>query len=183
MVILYGSDLVELYTSLMKMAEKHFHLDTDLIWLPIILLLAVHVVVGPVSAFIGIAAGQSLLKNTISISAGQTAKSLEPIKKQTTYFPFSTQWLILNILLLISSVLLHVYAPLWAWILLRCSQYSKNLIRVLLLLVFLISLCCFSFALRLMVYCGILFTHFVYYFLMVFVLASQVVYFIFHLIF
>ncbi len=82
MVILYGSFLVELYTSLMKMAEKHFHLDTDLIWLPIILLLAVHVVVGPVSAFIGIAAGQSLLKNTISISAGQTAKSLEPIKNK-----------------------------------------------------------------------------------------------------
>ncbi len=117
MVIFYGSNLVELYTSLMKMAEKHFRLETDLVWLPIILLLAVHVVMGLVSAFIGIAAGRSLLKNTLSASASQTTKSTEPMKKQTNYFAFSTYWLILNILLLISSLLLHVYAPLWVWIL------------------------------------------------------------------
>ncbi len=116
MIIFYGTDLVELYTSLMKMAEKQFHIETDLVWLPIFLLLLVHIIMGLISAFVGIKVGRKLLKNTYIAPENNTSIEALTMNKTSNDFLFSSRWLMINIVLLVSTLLLHVYAPLWVWI-------------------------------------------------------------------
>ncbi len=45
-IILYGSNIAEVYSNLLKMAQKQLNIQTDLVWLPIIILLIIFALFG-----------------------------------------------------------------------------------------------------------------------------------------
>ena len=45
-LIFYGADIVQIYTGLMKMAEKQLSMKVDLVWLPVVILVVVHILFG-----------------------------------------------------------------------------------------------------------------------------------------
>jgi len=53
-IIFYGSDIIEVYTDLLKYAQKQLDIKTDIVWLPIIILLGVYALFGLFAAATGI---------------------------------------------------------------------------------------------------------------------------------
>src|SRR5512133_1654548 len=43
-IIYYGSNIIDVYTNLLKMAQKQLNISTDIVWLPIIVLLVVYAI-------------------------------------------------------------------------------------------------------------------------------------------
>jgi nucleoside-triphosphatase THEP1 len=105
-IIFYGFDIVGLYTSLLKYAEKQFRIPIDMVWAPIILLLIIYCVMGILSAIIGIRVGRRLPERTIIET--QPVKKAFPRaeRKKDNNFNYSILWLIIDILLIPSSLVL-----------------------------------------------------------------------------
>jgi len=64
-IIFYGYNIVEVYTNLMKYAEKQLYLKFDAVWAPIVLLLVLYALFGVVSAIIGIRTGKKIVSNPL----------------------------------------------------------------------------------------------------------------------
>ena len=59
-IIFYGLNIVQLYTDLIKFAQKQFNIHFDIVWLPIIILLVIYCILGLISAVIGIKVGHNI---------------------------------------------------------------------------------------------------------------------------
>ncbi len=115
-IIFYGSNIIDIYANLMKMAEKQFHIETDLVWLPIFVLIAIHVASGLLAGIFGILAGKSLLKPNASLSDFDFAMHKPRRGQQVGDFKFSVIWLWLNIVLIIGSMMIFVFTPTLVWV-------------------------------------------------------------------
>lgn len=131
LILFYGSSLVDLYTSLMKMAGKYFQIESDLVWLPILILLGVHIAMGLLAGIAGIRLGGKLLEGRLQINPSQAAK-FEEKKRSDDAFEYSLLWLSINIALVITSLLVLSYGDVWLWlpysillILLWTSRYRQ----------------------------------------------------------
>ena len=65
-IIFYGSNIIEVYTNLLKLAQKQLNIQTDIVWLPIIILLIIFVLFGLFAGVIGIIVGRKILKQPVS---------------------------------------------------------------------------------------------------------------------
>jgi nucleoside-triphosphatase THEP1 len=115
-IIFYGANIIDIYANLMNMAEKQFQIQTDLVWMPIILLVAIHIITGITAGFIGVKAGRNLLKPQSNLQAFQTANHKQKVSANSDNFVFSIYWLWFNLLLLIGSIILFSYANNFVWI-------------------------------------------------------------------
>ena len=115
-VIAYGYNLVKLYESIMQYVQKQLNTDIDLVWAPIILLLAIYVLLGIGTAIAGISIGKKLESTDLNaeIFKAKNKASLSPTSKYT-HFPFSTAWLIVDILSIIAVLVLanRINAIVW----------------------------------------------------------------------
>jgi len=116
-IIFYGNNIVEVYTNLLRLAQKQLHIETDIVWLPVIVLLVAYALFGLVSATIGIMAGRRLIKTpaaAMPLKAGNYTSTLNGhgSKKE---FSYSLWWLIADITLMIISFLLLSFAPWPVW--------------------------------------------------------------------
>ncbi len=106
-IIFYGSDIVEVYTNLLKMAQKQLDIKTDIVWLPIILLLIVYALFGVVAAIIGIRTGRKLLDQPPAIaSSDASGPANEARQKQEQGFNYSVWWVALSIFFIVFSLIL-----------------------------------------------------------------------------
>ena len=106
-IIFYGTNIVEVYASLMKYAEKQLFLKFDAVWAPLVLLLVVYALFGVVSAIIGIRTGKKIVNNPVKnhhfIPSGSSHFSSQQKHKG---FNYSIIWLVLNVVLIAVTLFL-----------------------------------------------------------------------------
>lgn len=106
-LIFYGFNIVELYKSLMALAEKQLHLKFDTLWIPILLLLSVYIVIGILSSVIGIKTGKKLISQARQYKSKKyNNKHFLKSSDSKIAFDYSIIWLISNILLMVMAILL-----------------------------------------------------------------------------
>ena len=64
-IIFYGSNIIDVYSSLLKMAQKQLNIQTDIVWLPILFLLIVYSLFGLLAAVIGIRVGRKMRRQPV----------------------------------------------------------------------------------------------------------------------
>jgi nucleoside-triphosphatase THEP1 len=106
-IIFYGSNIIEVYTNLLRFAQRQLGIQTDIVWLPIIILLIVYALFGLLSAVIGIRTGRKMLSQPAAGIPGYRNKPVEKIpEKSVLPFNYSIAWLIADVALIIVSFVL-----------------------------------------------------------------------------
>jgi nucleoside-triphosphatase THEP1 len=136
-IISYGSNIVEVYTRLLNMAQKQLNIQTDIVWMPIIILLIIYALFGLFAGVIGIMVGRRMLKQPSEaerISNNVKPKTFDIPKKE---FDYSLIWLMADIILIIGSFILLNYTSLIVWsitipgiIILWSFRYKDSLRRI-----------------------------------------------------
>lgn len=115
-LIFYGFNIVELYKSLMKFAEKQLNLQFNTLWIPILILLSVYVFFGLISAIIGVKTGKKLISQPIKYEP-QNYNNLEFLNKthSKNEFKYSITWLVITVFLIASAIVLISLADWKIW--------------------------------------------------------------------
>ena len=67
-ILFYGSNIIEVYSNLLKLAQKQLNIQTEIVWLPIFILLIVYALFGLLAAITGIRVGRKMVKQPVSDS-------------------------------------------------------------------------------------------------------------------
>lgn len=117
-IVYYGSNIIDVYANLLKMAQRQLNIQTDIVWLPIIILLVVYALFGLAAGIIGIRVGRKMLHQPAETAPlRNSGKVPESIQKSHDQFAYSVSWLVLNVFLIIGAFLLlaktewHFWAP------------------------------------------------------------------------
>ena len=106
-IIFYGSNIIEVYADLLRYAQKQLNIKTEIIWMPIIVLLIVYALFGLLASVTGIRVGRKMLSQPFQDSSLIFKQpSGEVIRKDDKEFNYSITWLIINVVLIISSFIL-----------------------------------------------------------------------------
>jgi nucleoside-triphosphatase THEP1 len=106
-IIYYGSNIIDVYSSLLKMAQKQLGIQTDIVWLPILFLLLVYSLFGLLAAVIGIRVGRKMRKQPVSETPLKLIRPSEGVTYSTgKEFAYSVTWLFINVSLIICSFIL-----------------------------------------------------------------------------
>jgi nucleoside-triphosphatase THEP1 len=115
-IIFYGFNIVDLYTNLIKFAQKQLNIHFDIVWLPPLVLLCFYCIFGIIAALIGIKIGRQILKQPADHIAlnvnGLDSKNQDKIKPE---FRYSMLWLFADVVLLTGSLVLLSYASWIYW--------------------------------------------------------------------
>lgn len=114
-IVYYGPNIIEVYTNLVNMAAKQLRIQSDIVWLPIIILFIVYGLFGLIAAVIGIITGRRMLRQPVNNSEPLIAETEGFLKKSNMEFGYSIIWLFADILLLILCFLLLSYTEWYAW--------------------------------------------------------------------
>ena len=115
-LIYYGFNIVELYASLVKYAEKQLHMHFDTVWMPIIVLWIFYLLFGIVAAVIGIYIGKTASGKTIPMLSSDKRRMNEiKSKSKTPQTSYSLWWLAFNFAGMISALLFMNYAGIAWW--------------------------------------------------------------------
>ena len=121
-IIFYGSNIIEVYRNLLKLAQKQLDIKTDIVWLPIIILLIVYALFGLLAAITGIKVGRKMVRQPVS-DPHETFN--QPIKQvshtKVNEFNYSITWLFLNIALMTGSFILLNSTTWLVWSLAICG--------------------------------------------------------------
>jgi nucleoside-triphosphatase THEP1 len=106
-ILFYGYNIVALYTNLIRIAQKLLGIQFDILWLPILLVLAIDGVLGAASAIIGIRIGRRML-NQSAISQTGVSKNRNSVipNYAKSDFNYSLVWLPADILFMLSALFL-----------------------------------------------------------------------------
>lgn len=114
-LIFYGADIVQVYMGLMKMAEKQLSMNVDLVWLPVVILVVVHVIFGVLAAILGIRTGRLVQSGHKVFLEAQGEDNV--IKKSGSLpFNYAIEWLGLNVLLMIVGFLTINFLSFYWWV-------------------------------------------------------------------
>jgi len=113
-IIYYGANIIEVYNNLLKFAQKQLNIQTDIVWMPIIILLIIFALFGLFAGVIGIITGRKLLRQPVTDFTGIGNEKVKVLpKKPEAKFDYSIMWLVTDIALIIGSFFLLNYS---AWI-------------------------------------------------------------------
>jgi hypothetical protein len=96
------------------MAQKQLNIQTDIVWLPLLLLLVLYALFGLIAAVIGIRVGRKMLRQPFE---GSVKRLNEAVKKNngTDDFNYSITWLFLDVILIIFSFYLLSHTEWYIW--------------------------------------------------------------------
>lgn len=114
-IIFYGFNIVEIYKDLMKYAEKQLHSDFDLVWSPVLILLAVYILFGMISVWIGVKIGRNIEKSDNVIQVEKAGHDFIFKPGKSGEFPYSIPWLIFDFILLIGMMFVINLTPIYIW--------------------------------------------------------------------
>ena len=115
-LIYYGFNIVDLYASMVKYAEKQLHMHFDTVWMPIIILWIFYLFFGVLSAGIGIYIGKTASAKSIPmLSADKRRMADIKAKSKTPDTNYSLWWLAFNFVGMISALLFMNYAGITWW--------------------------------------------------------------------
>jgi len=115
-IISYGLNIVEVYNSLLRFAQKQLNIQTDIVWLPIIVLLIIFALFGLLAGIIGIITGKKMPGQPAKEVSFPGNNSVNVIRNNSVEdFKYSVTWLFINIALMAGSFLLIYYTPWYIW--------------------------------------------------------------------
>jgi len=115
-IIYYGANIIEVYNNLIKLAQKQLNIQTDIVWLPIIILLILYAIFGLIAGITGIITGRKLLHQPVTDFTGFHNKQAgEFPQKSESSFKYSIIWLLADIALIIGSFFLLNYTTWIVW--------------------------------------------------------------------
>jgi len=106
MIIIYGSNIVDVYGDLLKYAQIQLNIQSDIVWLPIIILLAIYSLAGLISAIIGIKAGKKIRQQPALSKQGDQENYSHKTHNNKEPFNYSIFWLFLNLSLIVTALML-----------------------------------------------------------------------------
>ncbi|MFA6404218.1 MAG: nucleoside-triphosphatase [Salinivirgaceae bacterium] len=110
-ILFYGLNIIEIYTNLLKYAQKQLDIHFEIVWLPILVLLLIYCVLGFLSAIIGIKVGRKIVKQPADYKLFNVATThSEKLNKTKPEFNYSMVWLFINIVAIIGSLILLNYS-------------------------------------------------------------------------
>ena len=115
-IIVYGFNIVDLYTSLINFAQKQLQFHFTTVWMPVLALWVIYLVFGILSAFVGIYIGKTAVKTDppmMSIDKKRTGGIKSG--KGMPVFNYSMSWLTLTITGMIAVLLLMNFATIIWW--------------------------------------------------------------------
>lgn len=115
MLLFYGNNIIDVYTELMKFAERQLKTNFDLVELPLIILLGLYILFGLISVYFGMKIGKKLLDVSTPIIENNTQKTFDFFPKKTDHFPYQIPWLIFNFLALIGMLIVINFTPIYIW--------------------------------------------------------------------
>jgi nucleoside-triphosphatase THEP1 len=112
MIIFYGGNLVDIYSSITDYASRQLNLHFNAFWAPLLLLLSIYALFGAITAIIGIITGRRLtVLPPAEVTAGK--KIARPAKRKESHpFKYSLVWLAAD-LLLVAGLLIIVSLTKW----------------------------------------------------------------------
>lgn len=115
-IIFYGSNIVDVYVNLLNIARKQLNIQTDITWLPILLLLVVYALFGLFAGFIGIRVGQRMTgqKTDIALNINKKDSSGQSSTRRHE-FAYSLVWFFADIILMIGSFFLLSFTQWYIW--------------------------------------------------------------------
>jgi nucleoside-triphosphatase THEP1 len=118
-IIFYGANIIEVYNNLIKLAQKQLDIQTDILWLPILILLIVYALFGLFAGIIGMIVGRKMVRQPVSDFKGFPVRPIQEIStKSENRFNYSKAWLLIDVALIICSFFLLNYASWIVWSLL-----------------------------------------------------------------
>jgi nucleoside-triphosphatase THEP1 len=115
-VIFYGFDIVELYKSLVNLAQKQLSVESSLTWIPIFVLLILYALFGLFAGLIGIHVGKSSLLTKIDIGEKpNTVHSFKPFSRPAN-FSYSVFWLFLTLFFIVSALYVLLSFDVYIWL-------------------------------------------------------------------
>jgi len=116
LIIFYGMNIVDVYTGLVQFSQKQLGITMEnILWIPVLVLLALYGLMGLVSALFGMSVGRRLVnqpgKAKPFVPYSAEARRPEP----RPAFPHSLAWLSLDIVFIISGLFLLALAPWFVW--------------------------------------------------------------------
>jgi nucleoside-triphosphatase THEP1 len=116
-IIFYGFNIVDLYSSLVKFAEKQLQMHFGTVWMPVILLWVFYLAFGVLAAALGIYIGRTaLLKGRVMLSSDKNRMAEIKSKRQALPIPYSLTWLTLDFLALVAVLLLMNLTGTYWWL-------------------------------------------------------------------
>ena len=115
-IIVYGFNIVDLYTSLINFAQKQLQFHFTTVWMPVLALWAIYLVFGILSAFVGIYIGKTAVKSDppmMSIDKKRTGGIKSG--KSMPLFNYSMGWLALTISGMVAVLLLMNFTTIIWW--------------------------------------------------------------------
>ena len=114
-IIFYGNNIIKVYESLVSTAQKQFHIQGDMTWVPILMLLIVYFILGLIAAIIGIKTGRKIASQPSPISTFDLKNDTSYQKKGELPFNYSLLWLLADILLMIGALTLIKNTMWYIW--------------------------------------------------------------------
>ncbi len=115
-IIVYGFNIVDLYTSLINFAQKQLQFHFTTVWMPVLALWAIYLVFGIISALVGIYIGKTAVKSDppmMSIDKKRTGGIKSG--KSMPLFNYSMGWLVLTISGMVAVLLLMNFTTIIWW--------------------------------------------------------------------
>jgi nucleoside-triphosphatase THEP1 len=115
-VIFYGTNIIGIYSNLLKFAQKQLSIKSDIVWMPIIVLLILYGLFGLFAAIVGIRIGRSLQREPSTAESFDNNFRQELRKGDTApEFGYSVTWLFVNFMLMIALFFLLNLTPWYIW--------------------------------------------------------------------
>jgi len=120
LLIYYGSNIVEIYSGVLRFVEKQLNISTQLFWQPLLLLLCFYLLFGIITALIGIKIGKEITASDNEVKdikfIEDSTELPERFKGRRVSFDHSIAWLIGSFLGLIGLLTLIGISKVYVWL-------------------------------------------------------------------
>lgn len=115
LIIFYGSNIIDVYSDIVRYAQKQLSIHTDILWFPILILFALYFLMGLFAAYIGIKVGKKLLHQVGTSLPDPSIPDSPKIPQSKPVFSYSMTWLLANVFMIISGLCLLTYTNWYIW--------------------------------------------------------------------
>jgi nucleoside-triphosphatase THEP1 len=115
-IIIYGFNIVDIYTSLINFAQKQLHFHFTSVWMPVMALWAIYLIFGTLAALAGIYIGKTVVKTKppmLSIDRKRTGGIKSG--KELPAFNHSLGWLVLTVAGMVAVLVLMKFSHVIWW--------------------------------------------------------------------
>lgn len=114
-VIAYGFNILNVYSDLLKYAQKQLNIHVDLVWSPILILVLIYCLLGVIAAIIGMKVGHKLA-NQLPVNNHLKNNLNDVVTKQNMHsFNYSLYWLFIDVAFIITAFILLNRSAWFIW--------------------------------------------------------------------